>query len=120
MTIPLIPDPSIIRRLGSYGDTILIQILDPNDTIVDLTSATNVQIKIQHESIVTDSVVKTAAIQGTASNGTIFYVITTTDLLNVGRYKISSIVSYAISASYPEGKNIISYSTSPAWVVNNV
>ena len=119
MAISLIPDISVVRRLGSYGDTILIQILDQNDAIVDLSSAASVKIKIQHENIGTDSVVKTATIQ-VASAGTIFYVIATTDFPNIGRYKVSSIVTYATSDSYPEGKNIISYSTSPNWVINNV
>lgn len=115
----LIPDNEIIRRLGSYGDILVIQIIDENNNIVDLTSASGVQVKIQHEIIVSDSVIRNATIQGSAVNGTIYYVITKADFPNVGRYKISSIVTYPISSGFPEGKNIISYKTTPNWIINN-
>ena len=97
----------------------MIQILDQNDVVVDLTSSTQVQVKIQHETIGTDSVVRTASIQGAAINGTIYYVITKNDFQNTGRYQVSSVVTYPVSTDYPEGKNIISYKTTPSWIINN-
>lgn len=116
---PLIPDLNIVRRLGTYGDIVLIQVLDDQNNIVDLTTSSQVQIKIQHETISTDNVVRTALIQGVATNGIIYYVIQKIDFQNQGRYLISSIITYPISGSYPEGKNIISYKTSPNFIINN-
>ena len=118
MTTPLIPDLSISRRLGSWGDLITIQVLDGDGTIVDLTTATAVQIKIEHDTISSDSVVRDANIL-VADNGEIYYVIQKDDdFTNVGKYKISSIVSYAVTDVFPDGKLIISYKTTPNFIMN--
>lgn len=106
------PDSQAIMSIASYGIPIWFQVQDDNGNPVNLTNVTSIELEFTNLTVASNVITKTC-VKNDAING-LGYMVTTPNMFTTkGQYATKTILNYAASSDFPDGKKIKAYRTSP-------